>query len=289
MGCFSYKLYRLFLTPHSFSVTTFTLGFRLFFFFKNKNENLESLDGDGGQTLMPNKSKETSASAHGSSTPRGVQPFTPRIFDSVSWNVNEKMDKKMMQDDNCKARKAKRFKKLEEKWIEVIRRARSACKEQRPPPGPCVSALRDFVEHPLFILFSTLFLVVYLVVIAVTGPQPDQADSALDQKLLMGVSIAGIIVWGFELSLKFVSFGRKLFFLDAWRCLQLVCYLTLLADVCGSSGVAIVYIRAVELMSRFETIANFLVSGVLQLEIHQILEMNQRMVCSGNLNLFPTF
>ena len=31
MGCFSYKLYRLFLTPHSFSVTIFTLGFRLFF------------------------------------------------------------------------------------------------------------------------------------------------------------------------------------------------------------------------------------------------------------------
>jgi len=234
--------------------------------------------------------KKTSASAHGSSTPRGVQPFTPRILDRVSCNVNEKIDaeKKVMNRENCKARSI-RFKRLEEKWIEVIRRARSACKEQRPPPGPCVSALRDFVEHPLFILFSTLFLVVYLVVIAVTGPQPDQADSALDQKLLMGVSIAGIIVWGFELSLKFVSFGRKLFFLDAWRCLQFVCYLTLVADVCGSSGVAIVYIRAVELMSRFETIANFLVSGVLQLEIHQILEMNQRMVCSGNLNLFPTF
>ena len=232
--------------------------------------------------------KKTSASAHGSSTPRGLQPFTPRIIDRVCCNVNEKIDveKKMMNPDNCKARSiSKRYKKLEEQWIEVIRRARSACKEQRPPSGPCVSALRDFVEHPLFVLISTLFLVVYLVVIAVTGPQPDQADSPLDQKLLMGVSIAGIIVWGFELSLKFVSFGRKLFFLDAWRCLQLVCYLTLLADVCGSSGVAIVYIRAVELMSRFETIANFLVSGVLQLEMHQLLEMNQRMVCSGKLNL----
>jgi hypothetical protein len=181
--------------------------------------------------------------------------------------VNEKIDveKKVMNPDTCKSR-YKGFKKLEEKWIEVIRRVRSACKEQRPPPGPCVSALRDFVEHPIFVLISTHFLVVYLVVIAVTGPQPDRADSPLDQKLLMGVSIAGIIVWGFELSLKFVSFGRKLFFLDAWRCLQFVCYLTLLADVCGSSGVAIVYIRAVELMSRFETIANFLVSGVLQLE-----------------------
>jgi hypothetical protein len=31
VGCFSYKLFRLFLTPHSFSVTIFTLGFRLFF------------------------------------------------------------------------------------------------------------------------------------------------------------------------------------------------------------------------------------------------------------------
>ena len=236
--------------------------------------------------------KKTSASAHGSSTPRGVQPFTPRNIDRVSCNVNEKSDveKKMMNPDNCKARSiSKRFKKLEEQWIEVIRRARSTCKEQRPPSGPCVSALRDFVEHPLFVLISTLFLVVYLVVIAVTGPQPDQADSALDQKLLMGVSIAGIIVWGFELSLKFVSFGRKLFFLDAWRCLQFVCYLTLLADVCGGSGVAIVYIRAVELMSRLETIANFLVSRVLQLEMNQILEMNQRMVCSGKLNLFRLF
>ena len=28
----SYKLYRLFLTSHSFSVTLFTLGFRLFFY-----------------------------------------------------------------------------------------------------------------------------------------------------------------------------------------------------------------------------------------------------------------
>ncbi len=32
MGCLPYKLYRLFQTPHSFSVTIFTLGFRLFFF-----------------------------------------------------------------------------------------------------------------------------------------------------------------------------------------------------------------------------------------------------------------
>ena len=30
-GCLSYKLYRLFLSPHSLSVTTVTLGFRLFF------------------------------------------------------------------------------------------------------------------------------------------------------------------------------------------------------------------------------------------------------------------
>ena len=32
MGCFLQKLYRLFQTQHSFSVTSFTLGFRLFFF-----------------------------------------------------------------------------------------------------------------------------------------------------------------------------------------------------------------------------------------------------------------
>jgi hypothetical protein len=31
VGCFSYKFYRLFQTQHSFSVTIFTLGFRLFF------------------------------------------------------------------------------------------------------------------------------------------------------------------------------------------------------------------------------------------------------------------
>jgi hypothetical protein len=31
VGCFSYKLYRLFQTQHSFSVKIFTLGFRLFF------------------------------------------------------------------------------------------------------------------------------------------------------------------------------------------------------------------------------------------------------------------
>jgi hypothetical protein len=31
VGCCSFKLYRLFQTPHSFSVTIFTLGFRLFF------------------------------------------------------------------------------------------------------------------------------------------------------------------------------------------------------------------------------------------------------------------
>ncbi len=32
MGCLSYKLYRLFLSPHSLSVTTVTLGSRLFFY-----------------------------------------------------------------------------------------------------------------------------------------------------------------------------------------------------------------------------------------------------------------
>jgi hypothetical protein len=32
VGCLSYKLYRLFLSPHSLSVTTVTLGSRLFFY-----------------------------------------------------------------------------------------------------------------------------------------------------------------------------------------------------------------------------------------------------------------
>ena len=39
MGCFSYKLYRLLQTPHSFSVTIFTLGFRLFFILLQINNN----------------------------------------------------------------------------------------------------------------------------------------------------------------------------------------------------------------------------------------------------------
>ena len=42
MGCFSCNLYRLFLTPHSFSVTIFTLGFRLFFILLQINQPKKS-------------------------------------------------------------------------------------------------------------------------------------------------------------------------------------------------------------------------------------------------------
>ena len=38
VGCLSDKLDRLFLTPHSFSVTLFTLGFRLFFILLQINQ-----------------------------------------------------------------------------------------------------------------------------------------------------------------------------------------------------------------------------------------------------------
>jgi hypothetical protein len=42
VGCLSYKLYRLFQTQHSFSVTIFTLGFRLFFILLQINLSLFS-------------------------------------------------------------------------------------------------------------------------------------------------------------------------------------------------------------------------------------------------------
>jgi len=38
VGCFSYKIDRLLLTPHSFNVTLFTLGFRLFFILLQINQ-----------------------------------------------------------------------------------------------------------------------------------------------------------------------------------------------------------------------------------------------------------
>ncbi len=56
MGCCSYQLYRLFQTPHSFSVTIFTLGLRLFF---NPAANKLDLDPDifisfiGGNKVHP--------------------------------------------------------------------------------------------------------------------------------------------------------------------------------------------------------------------------------------------
>jgi hypothetical protein len=42
VGSFSYKVYRLFLTPHSFSVTLLTLDFRLFFILLQINYLIEN-------------------------------------------------------------------------------------------------------------------------------------------------------------------------------------------------------------------------------------------------------
>jgi hypothetical protein len=44
VGCLSYKLYRLFQTQHSFSVTIFTLGFRLFYILLQINLTNRHLD-----------------------------------------------------------------------------------------------------------------------------------------------------------------------------------------------------------------------------------------------------
>jgi len=52
-----------------------------------------------------------------------------------------------------------------------------------------------------------------------------------------------------------------------------------------------VYLRAVKLMSRFETIANFDIVCVWGSPAgdDRLLEVNQRMMCSGKLNLFRDF
>ena len=46
MGCFSYNLYRLFLTTHSFSLTLFTLDFRLFFILLQINQTTTTFAND---------------------------------------------------------------------------------------------------------------------------------------------------------------------------------------------------------------------------------------------------
>jgi hypothetical protein len=101
------------------------------------------------------------------------------------------------------------------------------------------------------VLAVTLFLLVYLVVLGRTGPQP---VSEADQWLLAGVSVAGLIVWGVELILKLVGYGAKLFLLDWRRALQLVCYVSLLADAVGQRGVALVYLRCLELMHNLDAV-----------------------------------
>jgi len=52
VGCFSYNLYRLFLTPHSFSVTIFTLGFRLFFYSAANKPPLSTQTAEGDKREM---------------------------------------------------------------------------------------------------------------------------------------------------------------------------------------------------------------------------------------------
>jgi hypothetical protein len=66
-----------------------------------------------------------------------------------------------------------------------------------------------------------------------------------DQRLLLGVSIAGLLVWGIEMYIKLVSYGAA-YISDGWRCVQLLAYFSLLVDVLGYPGVAFIYIRAME-------------------------------------------
>lgn len=80
--------------------------------------------------------------------------------------------------------------------------------------------------------------------LSITGPKPDQRRPD-DQRLLLGVSIAGLLVWGIELSIKVVSYGPA-YVSDGWRCVQFLAYFSLLIDVLGYPGVAFIYIRAME-------------------------------------------
>ena len=123
------------------------------------------------------------------------------------------------------------------------------------PQGRCALALRELVEHPLFVLMTTLLLSAYLCVLAVSvTPERDKEHG---QALLMGVSISGLLVWAVELQLKLVGYGRT-FACNGWRMLELLSYLSLVADVCGARGVAFVYLRAIELPKRYDVVLNFL-------------------------------
>ena len=140
-----------------------------------------------------------------------------------------------------------------------LARIRDAARKTPPPAGPCSTALRSLVENPMTVLVLTFFLLAYLVLLAWTGPQPDSEE---DRRVLAGVSIAGLIVWGVELKLKLVGYGAKLFLLDGWRFLQLVCYVSLLAEAClGFRGVALVYLRCFQLVHDIDTILVLLPTG----------------------------
>ena len=74
-------------------------------------------------------------------------------------------------------------------WLwRAMEGVRSAARGAQPPADPCSSALRRQVESPMAVLTVTLFLLVYLVVLGRTGPQPDSEE---DRWLLAGVSVAG--------------------------------------------------------------------------------------------------
>ena len=131
------------------------------------------------------------------------------------------------------------------------------------PQGRCATALREFVEHPLFVLMTTLLLSAYLCVLAVTVT-PEREHG---QELRMGVSISGLLVWAVELQLKLVGYGRT-FTCNGWRMLELLSYLSLVADVCGARGVAFVYLRAIELPKRYDVVLNFFQDRIVHFRRH---------------------
>ena len=91
----------------------------------------------------------------------------------------------------------------------------------------------------------------YLCVLSISGPRPD-AGWPDEHKLLLGISAAGLLLWGVELYIKLVSYGILAFFHDGWRCVQLISYISLLVDVFFHPGVAFVYLRALEVMHNFD-------------------------------------
>jgi hypothetical protein len=158
----------------------------------------------------------------------------------------------------------------------ILNRFRQMSETAETPSGPCATALRNLVEHPMFALVTTLYLLVYLAVLVVTGPRPDKAE---EQKLLLQVSFVGVVIWGIELQLKVFGLGVTIFFLNGWHVLQLVSYVSLLADICGLRGIALVYLRCLELMRHLAKI--FQLVPVRYTSSH-VWEMTIRTVTSGN-------